>query len=276
MDGSKSVAHYHPHCHPHCHPPHPHPHCHPLTHLHSSHSLPHSPPLTPPLTLTHTHPHSPSLPVTPRRDGESDGDGPSPADAPPTEAELQAGCTAVVALLKGTKLYVANAGDSRAVISKAGVAEALSIDHKPTQDRERDRIVGAGGFVSEIGGVARVNANLNLSRAIGDLRYKTNRALSPSEQIITAEPDVTVTELTHEHEFLVMACDGVWDVMKNQEVVDFVRERLATPTRPGKTAEETCCDLLDACLAKDPKESRGIGCDNMTAIIVQFRHVARS
>ena len=76
--------------------------------------------------------------------------------------------------------------------------------------------------MSEIGGVARVNANLNLSRAIGDLRYKTNRALSPSEQIITAEPDVTVTELTHEHEFLVMACDGVWDVMKNQEVRESV------------------------------------------------------
>jgi len=206
-----------------------------------------------------------------RREGEGEGEGEGSAGTPVAEQELQAGCTAVVAMLHRGSVYVANAGDSRAVISKAGVAEALSEDHKPTQDTERQRIVKAGGFVSEIGGVARVNANLNLSRAIGDLRYKSNRALPPKDQIITAEPDITVTELLPEHEFMVLACDGVWDVMTNQQVVTFVRERLGTADKPGLSAEETCCELLDACLAKDPKESRGIGCDNMTAVVVQFR-----
>lgn len=190
-----------------------------------------------------------------RRDGEVEG-APEGAGAPNPEADLQAGCTAVVALMHQGQLYVANAGDSRAVACKGGKAEALSFDHKPTQETERHRIVTAGGFVSEIGGVARVNANLNLSRAIGDLRYKINRSLPPSGQIITAEPDVTVTKIEKEHEFVILACDGVWDVMSNQEAVDFVRERLAPPGKPGKTPEEVCCELLDACLAKDPKVRR--------------------
>lgn len=188
-------------------------------------------------------------------------------------ADLQSGCTAVVALLTRTQLVVANAGDSRAVVSVDGRAIALSEDHKPTQDRERNRIVAAGGFVSDIGGVARVNANLNLSRAIGDLRYKTNKDISAAEQIITAEPDITVTELTPEHEFLLIACDGVWDVMNNQEAVDFVRMRLYGEGRNGMMrAEDVACELVDHCLADDPKETRGVGCDNMTAVIVQLHH----
>lgn len=83
-------------------------------------------------------------------------------------------------------MYVANAGDSRAVMCRSGKAIALSIDHKPTSDSERKRIEAAGGFVSEIGGICRVNGNLNLSRAIGDLRYKTNDKIAASKQIITA------------------------------------------------------------------------------------------
>lgn len=88
--------------------------------------------------------------------------------------EVQAGCTAVVALLHGNKLFIANAGDSRAVLCRDGKAFPLSEDHKPSQARERERIVAAGGFLSEIGGMCRVNGNLNLSRAIGDLKYKNN------------------------------------------------------------------------------------------------------
>lgn len=68
---------------------------------------------------------------------------------------LQAGCTAVVAVVKGNELWVANAGDSRAVLCRNGQAVALSEDHKPQSEAERNRITAAGGFVSDVGGVSR-------------------------------------------------------------------------------------------------------------------------
>ncbi len=67
--------------------------------------------------------------------------------------------------------------------------------------------------------MTRVNGNLNLSRAIGDLKYKGNQQLAASEQIITAQPDVRSVELTTEDRFLLLACDGVWDVLNNQQVL---------------------------------------------------------
>jgi serine/threonine protein phosphatase PrpC len=101
---------------------------------------------------------------------------------------IHAGCTAIVAVLIGRTLTVANAGDSRAVLCRAGGrAEPLSFDHKPNQDREMARIGKAGGFVNQFG---RVNGNLNLSRSIGDLKYKQMPGLTPAEQMITAEPDI--------------------------------------------------------------------------------------
>ena len=87
----------------------------------------------------------------------------------------------------GHTLTVANAGDSRAVLCRRGIAHALSLDHKPLDERELTRIRRAGGFVNQFG---RVNGNLNLSRSIGDLKYKQVPHLSPSEQMITAEPDI--------------------------------------------------------------------------------------
>ncbi len=71
------------------------------------------------------------------------------------------------------------AGDSRAVLCRGATALALSEDHKPSHASERARIMAAGGFLSEIGGITRVNGNLNLSRAIGDLRYKMNHQAGP-------------------------------------------------------------------------------------------------
>lgn len=70
----------------------------------------------------------------------------------------------------------------------------------------------------QVGGVTRVNGNLNLSRAIGDLRYKANSDLPVEAQIITAQPDVRRVALTPEDRFFLLACDGVWDVMTNQQV----------------------------------------------------------
>lgn len=101
---------------------------------------------------------------------------------------IHAGATAIVVVLTGRILTVANAGDSRAVLCRAGgKAEALSFDHKPQQQDESSRITKAGGFVNQFG---RVNGNLNLSRSIGDLKYKQVPGISPAEQIITAEPDI--------------------------------------------------------------------------------------
>eukprot|EP00879_Flechtneria_rotunda_P000610 GHRR01000721.1.p1 GENE.GHRR01000721.1~~GHRR01000721.1.p1 ORF type:complete len:379 (+),score=95.74 GHRR01000721.1:275-1411(+) len=186
----------------------------------------------------------------------------------PADTRVQAGCTAVVAVKYGNELFVANAGDSRGVLCRGGQAVALSEDHKPAHESERTRILNAGGFLSEIGGVCRVNGNLNLSRAIGDLKYKGNQELAPKDQIITAQPDVRKITLQPNDSFFVLACDGVWDVMTNQECVDFISKKLETGIKPSEAA----CALLDACLAGDPKAARGVGCDNMTAIVVQLTH----
>lgn len=105
-----------------------------------------------------------------------------------------------------------------------GTAVPLSFDHKPYQDVECERIKKAGGFIDCD---ERVNGGLNLSRAIGDHAYKQNTDLSPSEQMITALPDVKkITIDPSEDEFLILACDGIWDCYSNQEVVDFIRPRL--------------------------------------------------
>ena len=179
---------------------------------------------------------------------------------------VQAGATAIVAVLKGNELYVANAGDSRGVLCRGTRAVALSHDHKPSLDAERTRIEAAGGFLSDIAGMCRVNGNLNLSRAIGDLRYKCNAELMPKDQIITAEPDVTTFTIQPDDRFFILACDGVWDVMDNQQVVDFVLSGL----KEDKGVSEISAELLDRCLAMDPKLTRGVGCDNMTCLIAVF------
>lgn len=85
------------------------------------------------------------------------------------EPGKDSGCTAVVSLLHGRDLYVANAGDSRCVVCRNGRAIEMSLDHKPEDDEECARIIKAGGRVTLDG---RVNGGLNLSRALGDHAYK--------------------------------------------------------------------------------------------------------
>lgn len=84
---------------------------------------------------------------------------------------LQAGCTACVCLLVDKVLYCANAGDSRCVLSSNKEVVEMSHDHKPLNEEEKKRIEAAGGYVT---GDNRVCGNLNLSRAIGDLEFKTD------------------------------------------------------------------------------------------------------
>ncbi|CAO1421169.1 unnamed protein product [Diamesa tonsa] len=180
------------------------------------------------------------------------------------EPGKDSGCTAVAAVLRGLDLYVANAGDSRCIVCRKGKVVEMSFDHKPEDTTEFERIRNAGGRVSADG---RVNGGLNLSRAIGDHGYKTRTDLKSEEQMISALPDLRKLTLNKDDEFIVLACDGIWNFMNNYEVVQFVKTRLDAG---NKTLSQICEELFDNCLAPNTMGD-GTGCDNMTAIIVQFK-----
>lgn len=172
-----------------------------------------------------------------------------------------AGTTAITVLSKSNRLYCANVGDSRAVVSHNGHAVPLSRDHKPNVPEEQRRIMAGGGWVE----FNRVNGNLALSRALGDFNFKRNKARKPEDQIVTAFPEVSVYNMSNELEFLVLACDGIWDVLTNSEVVEFCRKRIAKQMEPIQICEE----LMDQCLAPDCHMG-GLGCDNMTVQLICF------
>ncbi|PRP83378.1 hypothetical protein PROFUN_09406 [Planoprotostelium fungivorum] len=131
------------------------------------------------------------------------------------EKKVAAGTTAVSALIvkEGEKkmLYVANAGDARAVLSRGGKAERMSHDHKTNDEGESQRIKSVGGFII----LNRVNGVLAVTRSLGD---------TPMKEYVTGEPYIQTTEITAQDTHLVLACDGLWDVASDQEVVDFVHQ----------------------------------------------------
>uniref|UniRef100_M4B5V9 PPM-type phosphatase domain-containing protein n=1 Tax=Hyaloperonospora arabidopsidis (strain Emoy2) TaxID=559515 RepID=M4B5V9_HYAAE len=123
------------------------------------------------------------------------------------------GTTAVVVFTQGNEMFVAHAGDSRAVlVHRSGDVSVLTSDHKPNRPDERRRIQELGGSVV-FWGVWRVEGILAVSRAIGD------RMLKP---LVVAEPEVKELTRTEEDQYLVLASDGVWDTVSNDEVAQLV------------------------------------------------------
>ena len=190
-----------------------------------------------------------------------------PKDPESNDIYMRTGCTACVMSIDETnkKLYFANAGDSRVVMCKNGVAYPQSEDHKPEMESEKNRIYKADGWISE----GRVKGNLNLTRGFGDLEYKQNKNLKPEEQMITANPDIKVVDYNKDIEFIIIGCDGIWDCLKNQEACDVVTKRLREDTniKISKIIE----DMMDSIVAKDLYNESGVGCDNMTCIVVVFK-----
>ncbi|KAK9103866.1 hypothetical protein Sjap_021120 [Stephania japonica] len=126
------------------------------------------------------------------------------------------GSTVVVALVSHERVVVANCGDSRAVMSRAGAAVALSHDHKPDRPDEMERVEAAGGRVVDWYGY-RILGVLATSRSIGDQHLKP---------YVISVPEVIVKERTEEDEFLILASDGMWDVMSNEAACKMVRKCL--------------------------------------------------
>ncbi|KVH93424.1 probable protein phosphatase 2C 9 [Cynara cardunculus var. scolymus] len=157
------------------------------------------------------------------------------------------GSTAVTAILiNGRKLWVANVGDSRAVLSRRGHAIQMSVDHEP--NTERGSIENRGGFVSNMpGDVARVNGQLAVSRAFGDKNLKNH---------LRSDPDIKHRDVDADTEILILASDGLWKVMTNQEAVD-----LAIKIRdPEKAAKQLAIEALN-------RESK----DDISCIVVRFK-----
>ncbi|CAI9294383.1 unnamed protein product [Lactuca saligna] len=156
------------------------------------------------------------------------------------------GSTAVTALLiDGRKLWVANVGDSRAVLSKKGQAIQMSVDHEP--NTERGSIENRGGFVSNMpGDVARVNGQLAVSRAFGDKNLKNH---------LRSDPDVTNADIDATTEILILASDGLWKVMTNQEAID-IAMKIKDPQKASKA-------LVAEALNRESK-------DDISCIVVRF------
>ena len=188
-----------------------------------------------------------------------------PKEQPDAKISMFTGTTACILCIKEKKLFFANAGDSRSVLCKNGEAIAMSIDHKPEISSELKRIEKAGGWVSD----GRVLGNLNLSRGLGDSEYKIDEKLKPEEQIISAFPDIKVENLNSDCDFCVIACDGIWDCKSNQEVCDFFKEKFKK--EPNGKISKMIEELYDEILAPDVFTDTGVGCDNMSCIVVQFK-----
>ncbi|KAH0905840.1 hypothetical protein HID58_037667 [Brassica napus] len=130
------------------------------------------------------------------------------------EKDVKGGSCCVTALIKDGNLVVSNAGDCRAVLSVGGFAEALTSDHRPSRDDERNRIESSGGYVDTFNSVWRIQGSLAVSRGIGDAHLK---------RWVISEPETKTLRINPQHEFLILASDGLWEKVGNQEAVDIAR-----------------------------------------------------
>ncbi|CAE6415236.1 unnamed protein product [Rhizoctonia solani] len=176
------------------------------------------------------------------------------------QGTTHSGCTAVTAFLRledadgkavsdpntpsRRVLYTANAGDARGVLCRGGKAVRLTYDHKGSDKQEAKRIVDAGGFVLN----NRVNGVLAVTRSLGD---------SAMKEFVVGSPYTTETELSDDDEFVILACDGLWDVADDQAAVDLVRK-----SAPN-SAQDAAKILLDHALSS-------FSMDNVSVLVVKF------
>uniref|UniRef100_A0A5K3FQ13 PPM-type phosphatase domain-containing protein n=1 Tax=Mesocestoides corti TaxID=53468 RepID=A0A5K3FQ13_MESCO len=168
----------------------------------------------------------------------------------------KSGSTAVCVLITPNHIFFVNCGDSRAMLIRDGEVGFATTDHKPAHPTEKERIQNAGGSVI----VQRVNGSLAVSRSLGDYSYKTVRGLGPTQQLISPEPEITVIDRQKDRDqLIVLACDGVWDVMSNEDLCQVVGERM----RCVDDLSRVCDEVIDYCLYRGSS-------DNMSIVLVAF------
>jgi len=168
---------------------------------------------------------------------KTDKDFISPKTAP------QSGSTAATVILMGRRLFAANVGDSRVVLCRGGgQCVELTSDHKPSRPDEAARVRAAGGFILH----KRVMGELAITRAFGDKSFKmgikamleeeaedmagganeNEQAKDLTAPLVSAEPEIASMILSHNDEFLLLACDGLFDVFRSQDAIALARQEL--------------------------------------------------
>eukprot|EP00442_Polarella_glacialis_P011155 CAMPEP_0115069222 /NCGR_PEP_ID=MMETSP0227-20121206/12440_1 /TAXON_ID=89957 /ORGANISM="Polarella glacialis, Strain CCMP 1383" /LENGTH=283 /DNA_ID=CAMNT_0002455605 /DNA_START=77 /DNA_END=928 /DNA_ORIENTATION=+ len=180
------------------------------------------------------------------------------------------GCTACSCVLQKEEgkdrraIYTAHLGDARAVICRAGLAVRLTSmsDHKATDKEEAKKVVEAGGTIFN----DRVNGMLAISRAFGDHQLK---APALPNDVVSNVPDITSTELTDEDMFVIVACDGLWDVLDDQESVNLVLEgiREFMTAVPDQSVNRPMMGQVMARMLIEEALARGTS-DNVTCLMV--------
>ncbi|KAL3681364.1 hypothetical protein R1sor_024320 [Riccia sorocarpa] len=200
------------------------------------------------------------------------------------EKEKESGSTATVAFVRNDIAAIAHVGDSRAVLSRNGKAVDLSGDHRPfgnskTALAEIKRVKEAGAWVSH----GRLCATLSVSRAFGDIGFKTQKQRMLDEGVrdrrwtkvftqklnmdgvwLDATPEVKRIELQKEDEFIIIASDGLWDSFKSNDAVQFVRKQL----RQHADLQKACESIAQAALDRH-------GQDNISCIILDFGKISK-
>ncbi|XP_073288422.1 probable protein phosphatase 2C 22 isoform X2 [Primulina huaijiensis] len=161
------------------------------------------------------------------------------AEACSSDADLDSGTNALAAVVIGRSLVVANAGDCRAVLCRGKAVEILR-DHKPICLVERKRNEASGGHIYD----GYLNGQLNVARALGDWHMEGLKGRDGGP--LGVEPELMKISLTEDDEFLIISCDGLWDVFMSQNAVDFARKRLQEHNDPIMCSK----DLVDEALKR--------------------------
>uniref|UniRef100_A0A5B7BA08 PPM-type phosphatase domain-containing protein n=1 Tax=Davidia involucrata TaxID=16924 RepID=A0A5B7BA08_DAVIN len=175
------------------------------------------------------------------------------------------GSTALVVVLSACQIIASNCGDSRAVLCRGAKTIPLTVDHKPERKEELARIVEGGGRILYWQGM-RVEGVLSMTRAIGD------RDLKPW---VISVPEVTFMTRSEEDECLILASDGLWDVMSNEEVGELACRQLRRERRLAMTKERSSFPaqyVADFLLQAARKK---LSSDNISAIVVDLKPLRR-
>ncbi|XP_057420549.1 probable protein phosphatase 2C 27 [Lotus japonicus] len=165
------------------------------------------------------------------------------------------GTTALTAIILGRSLLVANAGDCRAVLSRSGAVMEMSKDHRPLCMKERTRVESLGGFIDD----GYLNGQLGVTRALGDWHLEGMKEMSGRGGPLSAEPELKLVTLTKEDEFLIIGSDGIWDVFRSQNAVDFARRRL----QEHNDVRQCCKEIIGEAMKRGAT-------DNLTVVMVCF------